>query len=69
MIWNYFLGILAILFGIYQMINSYKYVKVLQHHGNKTTSNFSAITVWYSFAFGLGIFILGIAVFFMNRLM
>ncbi|APU72448.1 hypothetical protein IV63_GL001262 [Companilactobacillus crustorum] len=60
MIWIYVVGVVAILFGIYQMVNSYKYVKVIQHHGNKTTSNFSALTVWYSFIFGLGITILGI---------
>lgn len=60
MIWERIVGILAILFGIYQMVNSYKYVRVLQHHGTKSTSNFSALTVWYSLLFGLGIMAIGI---------
>lgn len=59
MIWQYVVGVIAILFGIYQMANSYKYVRVIKHHGNKTTSNFSALTVWYSFAFGLIVMALG----------
>lgn len=58
MIWNYVFGILAIAFGMYQMFNSIKYVKVIQHHGNKTTSSFSALTVWYSVLFG-AFFIIG----------
>jgi len=61
MILKYIVGILAVLFGIYQMVNSYKYVKVEQHYGNKTTSNFTAFTVWYSFLFGLFFFIFGVA--------
>ncbi|GEO79607.1 hypothetical protein [Companilactobacillus mindensis] len=64
--WEILIGVLAVLFGIYQMVNSYKYVKVIQHHGNKTTSSFSALTVWYSFAFGLGMLILGILAMFMK---
>ena len=58
MIWNYVFGILAIAFGMYQMFNSIKYGKVIQHHGNKTTSSFSALTVWYSVLFG-AFFIIG----------
>lgn len=60
MILNYILGILAVLFGIYQTVNSYKYVKVIQHYGNKTTSSFSAVAVWYSAAFGLAFLVAGI---------
>ena len=62
MILKYVIGIAAILFGIYQIVNSYKYVRVLQHHGTKNTSNFSALTVWYSLLFGLGIMIIGIVI-------
>lgn len=60
MIWKYFFGILAVLFGIYQMVNSYKYVKAVQKHGNKSTSYFVGYAVWYSFLFGLFFFIMGI---------
>ncbi|AYE39381.1 hypothetical protein [Companilactobacillus zhachilii] len=63
MIWNYILGLVAIVFGIYQAINSVKYVKILQQHGNKTTSNFSAIAVWYSLIFGIGFLIVGVFLF------
>jgi len=66
MIWNYVFGIAAFIFGIYQMYNSIKYVKVIQHHGNKTTSSFSALTVWYSLVFGL-IFIVGGVVLFVVK--
>jgi len=68
MIWNYLIGILAVLFGVYQILNSYKYVRFIQHHGNKTTSSFSAFTVWYSAMFGLGFFIFGIFLFFTRAL-
>lgn len=67
MIWQYIGGICAVLFGIYEMAMSYKYVKVVQHTGNKTTSNFTVGTVWYSFALGLCILLLGIAIIF-NKL-
>ncbi|MFC6176815.1 hypothetical protein ACFQAV_08170 [Companilactobacillus huachuanensis] len=63
MIWNYVFGILAVSFGMYQMFNSIKYVKVIQHNGNKTTSNFSALTVWYSLLFGLFFIIGGVVLF------
>ncbi|GEO64734.1 hypothetical protein LNA01_19170 [Companilactobacillus nantensis] len=64
MMLNYILGLAAIIFGVYQAYNSVKYVKILQHNGNKTTSNFSAIAVWYSLAFGIGFLVLGICLFF-----
>jgi len=68
MIWNYLIGILAVLFGVYQIVNSYKYVRVIQHHGNKTTSSFSAVAVWYSALFGLFFLIFGICLFFMKAI-
>lgn len=61
MIWKYVFGVLGIFFGTYQMVNSFKYVKMIQKHGNKSTSSFVGYAVWYSFAFGLGISLLGIA--------
>lgn len=64
MIWENIVGVLAVLFGIYQMVNSFKYVRVIQHNGNKTTSSFSALTVWYSLAFGLFAVILGLCMIF-----
>lgn len=60
MIWKYFIGVLAILFGIYQMVNSYKYVKTIQKHGNKSTSYFVGYAVWYSLLFGLFFVVMGI---------
>jgi len=68
MIWNYLIGILAVLFGVYQIVNSYKYVKVTRHHGQKTTSKFSVFTIWYSVIFGAFFLIMGIALFFMKGL-
>lgn len=64
MFWQYIVGVLAVLFGIYQMVNSYKYVKVVQHAGNKTTSSFSALTVWYSLSFGFIVLVLGLCLIF-----
>lgn len=64
MMLNYIVGLVAIIFGVYQASNSVKYVKLLQKKGNKTTSNFSAIAVWYSLAFGIGFLVWGICLFF-----
>jgi len=64
MLWETIFGILAVLLGIYQIFNSYKYIKTIQKVGNKTTSYFVGYAVWYSFFFGLLILILGIALIF-----
>jgi hypothetical protein len=59
---KYIVGIVVILLGIYQLLNSRKYVHEIQKDGSKTTSHFVGYAVWSSFVVGILIIGMGMSI-------
>ncbi|WP_119317118.1 hypothetical protein [Companilactobacillus formosensis] len=54
-------GVLFILIGIWQLFISIKYLNVLKKVGNKTTSGFSPLAIYFSLFIGVVFLVIGIS--------
>ncbi|WP_334340846.1 hypothetical protein [Companilactobacillus sp. HBUAS56275] len=61
---KYILGTLFIIIGIWQMFATTKYFKEIKTNGNKTTSPFSLIALWFSLVLSIIFIFIGLAAFF-----